>query len=233
MGAQEVRTSRWPAGTWSWLSPPSSACTSRGQPRHNDCREHLWILFDIADGWNPIWYSLLSCGGKIISVTFCVGKCFFFLFFLSYFLIWWNFCHVNTMMFFIIIIIISSLLFFSFSDWLTSLWISAHPQPPHQSTAPPSPTPRTFQMSSFHASCPCEAMAQNWHLHPFLYTTKKEAIPQSLSVQRITIPMLYWTYYRLLNKGKTFRFLTIQFLIMECARKKKKQLKNNKKPTTK
>lgn len=35
-------------------------------------------LFDIADGWNPIWYSLLkSSEGKIISVTLCGGFFFF------------------------------------------------------------------------------------------------------------------------------------------------------------
>lgn len=40
-------------------------------------------------------------------------------------------------------------------------------------------------------------------------------------------------YYRLLNKGKTFRFLTIQFLIMECALKKKKTVKKQQKTNNK
>lgn len=40
-GAQGARTSRWPVDTWSWCSPPSSACTSGGQHRHSDCGEHL------------------------------------------------------------------------------------------------------------------------------------------------------------------------------------------------
>lgn len=101
MGAQEVRTSHRPAGTWSWPSPPSSACTSRGQPRHNDCQQHLWILFDIADGW--IWYSLSESGsGKNNQLHFVWDFFFFFLKSMSckyydvlfYFFNWFYFlCH--------------------------------------------------------------------------------------------------------------------------------------------
>lgn len=97
MGAQEAHTSRWPAGTWSWLSPPSSACTSGGQRGHNDCGEHLWNLFlDFADGWNLIVVHLLkSWSRKIINYTLCVGNLLFFLCFLVKFMsckkLWWWF----------------------------------------------------------------------------------------------------------------------------------------------
>lgn len=177
--------------------------------------------------------------GEIISITVWGNVLGFF-----FFAFWWNLCHVNTMMFFLLLFPLS--LFFCcffyllFSYWLTTLWISAHPNPGPplhlQSYQKPPNLPNEILSCLFL----WEAMAQNWHFHPFLYMAKKKkkdkkkkAIVPSLSVRRITIPMLYWMYYGLLNKGKTFRFLTIQILIMECAwkiqKKNRKKKQNNKK----
>lgn len=63
-GAQGARTSRWPADTWSWHSPPSSACTSGGQHRHSDYGAFPGTFPDTADNRNQVWYNLKSQVGE-------------------------------------------------------------------------------------------------------------------------------------------------------------------------
>lgn len=124
-GAQEVRTSRWPAGTWSWRSPPSSACTSRGRHGHNDCGEHLWILSDIADGWNRIWFVWKAFWGrKIIHSTLC-GIFFLLCFQVIFFSLS---CKYYDFFFIIIVVIILSFLLFWLLDHLMNQ--CAAPAPP-------------------------------------------------------------------------------------------------------
>lgn len=208
MGAQEAHTSRWPADTWSWLSPPSSACTSRGQPRHNDCGEHLWILFDIADGWNQIWYSLLkSPEGEIISGTLCGG---FFLFCFAL-LFGEFFCHVNTMMFFFIIIIISFLLLWLI-DHLVNQCTAPAPLHLHSYQKPPN-FPNELLLSLFLY----QVVAQNWHFHPFLYMAKKTQLCQVSQYTELPYQCCMECIMGCWTKDKTFRFLTIQIQIIECA----------------
>lgn len=85
--------------------------------------------------------------GKIISVILC-GETFLFFFFLC-FLVKFLSCKYYDVFFIIIIIPLF------FSDWLTTLWISAHPPSPLPSPTPLpiiSKAPQTSQMSYFHAS---------------------------------------------------------------------------------
>lgn len=99
MGVQEERKSCWPVGTWSWLSPPSSVCTSGRAAIHNDCKEpfkHLWILWQCSC-LDQIWYSLLKAVWDIISITY-VGMIALFL---------WNFSsckYLKIVRFFILIV---------------------------------------------------------------------------------------------------------------------------------
>lgn len=79
--------------------------------------------------------------GKIISVTLC-GDFFFF-----FFAFWWNFLSCKYYDVFLLLLLLFSLFF---SDWSTTLWISAHPQPHSSSTS--YQTPQSSQMSYFHVS---------------------------------------------------------------------------------
>lgn len=164
-GAQEVRTSRWPAGTWSWHSPPSSACTSRGRHGHNDCGEHLWILSDIADGWNRIWFVWKAFWGrKIIHSTLCG------IFFLLCFQVIFFLCHVNTMILFYY--------YCCYHSFLSSVLIV---RPPYESVCSPSPTSLPLISKSPQISPPISffrafffrrwrrKMRKKWHFHLFLY----------------------------------------------------------------
>lgn len=104
MGAQGARTSRWPVDTWSWRSPPSSACTSGGQHRHSDYGAFTGSFLappttGIKCGtiWKVKWGEVISgvkCGGIFLSFAFQ-----------------WILLSCKYDEFFYIIIIISSLLF--------------------------------------------------------------------------------------------------------------------------
>lgn len=169
-------------------------------------------FFDIADGWNLIVVRLLkSWSRKIINYTFCVGNFFFFL--LCFF--GWDLCHVKSYDDFFIIIIISSLLLFFFSNRLTTLWISAHfifhLQSYQQALNFPAEGCSVFCLFVFYASFSLWGDGAIFVIS-FCTWLKRSNCAKSLST-KMSISVLYWMYYGLLNKRNTFRFLTIIFLL--------------------
>lgn len=102
----------------------------------------------------------------------------YFLFHFLFFAFWWNFCHVNTMMFVFFLLLLFLLFFW---DWLTTLWISAHPQP--RSTSTHIKSPQTSQMSYFHASFCVRQWRKIYIFIHFCTWLKRSDCAKSLSTQ--------------------------------------------------
>lgn len=162
--------------------------------------------------------------GEIIRVTLC-GEMFFFLFHWL-FLVTFLLCKYFDV--FLLLLLLFPLLFWLINHLVNQCSPRPRPPTPFNHITPPHlhkwVTLMLLSLGGDGAKLTFPSVFCTWQ--------KKEAIVPSLSVHIINIPMLYWMYYGWLNKGKTFRFLTIQIEIMKCAwknswgEKKEKNLKN-------